>query len=213
MTELEKLNKLDEELRPKYPDMTQEEYEVFRNKYIRKKLCQITCRVYFHSFALPFLLWIPFVMIFDAGGMLLGFLWLVCFTVSFFKGVEAKNKLPLVSAGTLTLKCMTNGRGKRGNYTLACKKLTSKDYSSGDVDTGDDYWLWFNQYPNTEGYRYVASEHEYDDAQIGDLYYLVLKKKRSGKIKVVSAYKAELNPPDAQLSEILKQEGDTYDIT
>ena len=96
----------------------------------------------------------------------------------------------------------------RGDFHLICSPLIDKEEeedTSGDTTTYN-WYLYFNCHDEHGRYKLKTSKNQFDFAESGKDYYVVLRKNRKGEMEPVKAYRAEKNPLDVQLKEMLKRD-------
>lgn len=268
MTQKEKYEILDKELRPKYEHLSDDEYQKVRAQYIKSQSRKIHLKFIFRGLVIPWgvgILLLVALLAFTGGNVpsFVTLLWSIAIII--WTGVELyrwhveRDKLPEVNAGLriseLTSKRISRDIGgyglialiliflssllmfapdgdsfarvwiiaapvllllgigsdihrrrmwKTGKYRLVARKAVRKDYAWGDSETGNTYWLCFDN-PGGKVIERHVSEAVYDDMKMGDLYYLVLKKKFNGGEKVLLYYKAEQTTLDDELKAILQK--------
>lgn len=255
MTQKEKYEKLDKELRPKYEHLSDYEYQQVRAQYIGSRRRKILLRSIFGALVIPLVAG-SLLVAFNVPALVTSLLVLVWMAVVFYRCHVERDELPELDAGLLTYQMISKAIGgsglrislilvligsafafwigddsytqvwiiaapvllllgigsfvlrrwmwKTGKYRLVARKAVRKDYSEGDGEIGNTYWLLFDA-PGGKKTKYYVSEAFYGDADPDDLYYLVLKKKLIGGEKILLCYKAELITLDDKLKAVLQK--------
>ncbi|MBE5785945.1 MAG: hypothetical protein E7324_00220 [Clostridiales bacterium] len=97
---------------------------------------------------------------------------------------------------------------QQGDFHLICSPLIDKEEeedSTGDTTTYE-WYLYFNCHDEHGRYKLKTSQNQFAIAESGKDFYVVLRKNRKGIMEAVNAYRAEKNPLDAQLKEMLKRD-------
>lgn len=221
MTQKEKCEKLDKELRPKYEHLSDSEYQQVRAKYIKSRRRKLGLKRFFRGFVIPLgvgmvlpPLLLPFigVDIWNPPSFVM-LLWFIAITI--WMGVELCRcnmdlaELPAMDTGLLTFEQVSRviGGSKRwqsGKYRLVVRTAVAKEYIDGGVEDSPTTWLVFDNH-GRKLMKHEVSSYVYADMKTFDRYYLVLKKNSTGEEKILRCYKEELTTLDDKLKSMLQK--------
>ena len=91
---------------------------------------------------------------------------------------------------------------KAGKFRLVKRQIVRKE--SVDSDGTDICWLFFSN-PGDKELKLEVADSIYENAKFGDRYYLVLKKKITGRDKILLYYKADRTTLDDELKALLQK--------